>query len=488
MWNLSPLVYKSSLLTGSLFILSILLINPQNSHAQRRITIQQADQILAHTLDGEKVQKLIGNVIVSTDSLTMVCDSAYNYNQRRVIEAFGNIEIQTTDEWIWADSLYYNLETDLSNFNGRVVVVNDSTTIFGEQLRYSFSSDIAQFDTPILLEDNRGRLRANRGIYYQQQDSAQFYGQVQVADSNQYLESDSLYTNRSTGSYQLFDRVYIHDRKNRTKLNGDQMEADSTGRRLIIGNAYIESRSDSSDTTATDTTLINAQRILVLEGEASRTIDATNQVKIWSTDFSAIGDSARYVSHPEQFRLWSNPLAWHEFIQLTAPRINAYLTENNLDSLEAYPQPFAVQRDTALERLNQIKGDTLLASFAEGEVRTIHTFPNSEMIYFTKNENEQPDGAIKIQSSAITIKFRDGAVHTFTAQTEPKGSFLPESPDVVEQRLDGFSWNPERRPTRSDFSMRNNRKWGPIPKKAPFAQNLPYRYETYLNPQKDPAP
>jgi lipopolysaccharide export system protein LptA len=485
--NLSePLAYLTLWLRrsfwGFLFVGICFSTLPHESWAQQRISILQADQILAKTVKGQKLQKLIGRVIVETDSLKMYCDSAYNYTGRQQIEAFGNIEIQTKQEWIWSDHLFYDLGTDISEFTGRVIVVNDSTTIYGDQLLYNFGSDIARFKEPILMKDKRGRLRANQGIYYQKQDSAQFYGQVQVADSNQYLESDSLYTNRATGKYELFDRVFINDRKNRTRLNGDFMEADSTGRRLIIGHAYIESRSDStqSDSATVDTTYINAERILVQRMDSVRQIDATTEVRIWSNDFSALGDTARYLSAPEQFWLWSKPIAWHEQIQLTAPTIKAFLTDNQLDRLLSYPNPFAVQKDTALDRLNQIKGDTLTADFAGGQVQTIHTYPTSEMLYFTKKEDGSPDGAINIRAATLTITFEDGAVYDFTARSNPEGKFLPESDQVASKRLDGFAWNPDQRPLKSDFSDFNYRKWDSIPQLPHFAKDWPRRYIDYV--------
>lgn len=471
--------YSSRTLLLGIFML-VCWIQPTELLAQKRINILQAEQILAKTIQGQQIQKLIGNVVLTTDSLKMYCDSAYNFTASREIEAFGNIEIQTEKEWIWADKVFYDLDRDVSNFTGRVIVVNDSTTIYGQQLRYNFNDDIADFDEPILLKDGRGRLRANRGTYYQRQDSAQFYGEVQVADTSQYLEADSLYTNRTTGEYKLFDRVFIDDESNRTKLNGDYMEADSAGRRLIIGNAFIESRSDTTDTTNADTTLIRAERILVQKIDTTRQIDATEQVQIWSADFSALGDTARYISAPEQFWLWSKPIAWHEQIQLTAPNIRAYLQKNELDELEAYPNPFAVQRDTALNRLNQIKGDTLIADFKQGEIHTINTFPTSEMLYFTKNEEGNPDGAINIRAATLTIAFKNGSVFDFTARSNPEGEFLPESEQVGSRQLDGFAWNPERRPTRNTFKDFEYRKWDTIPALPPFADNMPHRYSAYL--------
>ncbi|MDZ7680737.1 MAG: OstA-like protein [Fodinibius sp.] len=111
----------------------------------------------------------------------------------------------------------------------------DSTTLFGNSVDYRFSTKVAHFLDEIRLEDQRGTLLANSGFYYREADSAEFRGQVQLADSLQYLEGDSLFSNRSNEYYELYGDIYGNDRENNSMIQGNYLESDSTGRRLLRG-------------------------------------------------------------------------------------------------------------------------------------------------------------------------------------------------------------------------------------------------------------
>lgn len=227
-----------------------LLANFSPAEAQQRVNILEAGSLTEETVEGEPVQKILGNVHLRMGNFEMYCDSAYRFLQREEVRAYGNIEIITEDERIWADSLAYFTDVDFSQLRGRVVIFSDSTTLFGNSVDYRFSTRVGHFLDGVRLEDPQGVLRARSGFYYREADSAVFRGQVQIADSAQYLEGDSLFTNRRTESYKLYGQIYARDDENRSTLMGNYLEADSTGRRLLRGQAWL--RRVSVDTVEAD--------------------------------------------------------------------------------------------------------------------------------------------------------------------------------------------------------------------------------------------
>src|SRR5699024_1606897 len=120
-------------------------------------------------------------------------------------------------------------------------------------------------------------------------------------------------------------------------------------------------------------------------------VHAFEDVRIWSPDFSAVGDSLLYIDSTQTFEIWSNSIAWHENVQLTGPFIKAIIREGDIDSLISHPRPFSVQQDTSIDRLNQITGDTLEADFAEGSLKEIYVFGNARLLRFTKGEEGNAD-------------------------------------------------------------------------------------------------
>lgn len=226
-----------------------------SARAQSQVSILDADSIYTSTFNGKRIQKILGNVYLKGKNLEMYSDSAYRFTNESKIKAFGNIQINTENEKIWSDSLTYFTDIDFSKLRGRVVIETDSTTLFGNKVDYRFSTRVAHFIDKIRLEDQRGTLKADSGYYYRKADSAQFRGHVQIADSLQYLEGDSLFSNRAKKYYELYGDVYGNDQKNNTLIQGDYLESDSTGRRLLKGNAWMQRfESDTTDSVTTNHT------------------------------------------------------------------------------------------------------------------------------------------------------------------------------------------------------------------------------------------
>ncbi|NGP86756.1 OstA-like protein [Fodinibius halophilus] len=467
----------------------LLSIFPANAGAQNKVTILKADSIVGDTYKNERVRKLMGNVHLRSENMEMLCDSAYQFVNKSEMRAFGNIQIDTEDEKIWADSLTYFTDIDFSQLRGRVVIENDSTTLFGNSVDYRFTTKVAHFLDDIRFEDQQGILLADSGFYYREADSAVFRGHVQLRDSLKYLEGDSLFTNRSSEYYELYGNVFGDDQENKTMIRGQYLESDSTGRSLLKEEAWLKNfESDTTDSTSTDTTHIQARKILSLEQRSAQDtttiVHGYENVRIWSPDFSALSDTTQYTDSTDTFELWSNARAWHKQVQLTGPYIKAKIVDGNIDSLKSYPQPFSVQQDTSIDRLNQITGDTLHADFNEGDLRQIYVFGNSHLLRFTKNEAGDTDGALDMTAPDIRIFFERGELIEMKGIGAINGSYLPESEQTANKKLEGFSWDPKMRPNRPSPPMQ--RRFAPVPDTVFF--KLPPRYIEHLEKSKPQSP
>lgn len=452
-----------------------------DAQAQNQVNILQADSIQGGQYEGERVQKILGDVHLQSENMEMYCDSAYQFVNKNEIRAFGNIQINTETEKIWADTLRYYTNIDFSQLRGRVIIEADSTTLFGNSVDYRFTTKVANFLDEIRLEDQRGTLVADSGFYYREPDSAKFYGKVQLSDSLQYLEGDSLFSNRETKYYELYGDILGDDRENNSMIKGQYLEADSTGRRLLKGDAWLKSfQQDTADTTQADTTHIRAKTILSKEQrtptDTTTIVFGYDSVRIWSPSFSSVSDTSKYTDSTETFELWSNAKSWHKQVQLSGPYIRAKIMNGDIDSLISHPRPFSVQQDTSIDRLNQITGDTLHADFNDGSLSEIYVFGNSKLLRFTKNDQDEPDGAVDLSAPNIRIFFEDGELARMKAIGAVNGSYLPESEQTKTRRLDGFSWNPKQRPQRPKEEMK--RRFPPIREELFF--ELPRRFIQHL--------
>ena len=450
---------------------------PNSVQAQSLVTIHQADRGEGGIINGENVRKLLGNVILSTEEMTLEADSVYQFVDRFRLQGF-NVQIETEKEIIWADTLYYNTQTDYSELRGRVIIKSENNTVFSDNMDAALALELIIFSDPVRFEDERGTLLAESGLYYQDVDSAAFRGNVQLADNTQYLESDSLFMNRQDDLYELFGRVYAEDFEENVIFAGDYLYADSTGYRLLTGSdAWLMELSETEE----DTTHLLAKKIELMETDATSTMDAFEDVRIWSTKFSAVADTALYRDHEEKFILRSNSILWQKNIQLTGPVIEAHLENDDIRFLSSYTRPIAVQEDTLTGRLHQMAGDTLHAYFLNGVVERIVVFDESEIIFHQRDENDEPDGMIElIAQGSSTMYFLEGEFDFFRAERNIDGSYLPESPQNINRRLDNFSWNPEQKPPRPMIQVP---RLPAIPEERPF--ELPPRYVRYLENNQD---
>lgn len=465
--------------TVSFFLLSLFLfmiaLPESEGLAQSRVTIIQAGVAESGQFEGQRIRKITDNVILSTDKMLMQTDSVYQFLDQNLLMTF-NTQIETENEMIWADTLYHNTATEYSRLRGRVIIQSAQNTLFSNSMDVDQVLDLAIFNVPVRFEDEKGTLIAQNGLYFQAADSAVFRGEVQLADSTQYLEADSLFMNRSSELYELFGNVYADDFEDNVKFSGDYLYADSLGYRLLEGNAWLMEVNES----LTDTTHLLADKIELREIDENSFMDSFGNVRIWSTKFEAVADTANYRDDTEQFFLRSSPILWQKRMQLTGPNIEAFMENDDIRQLISYRNPIIVMQDSITTRMHQMTGDTLHASFEDGALYTVSVFDNTQSIFHNKDENDEPDGLIEmISAGPLLMYFTDGDIDSLVAKRNIDGSFLPEDPQNIERKLDNFRWDPELRPPRPQIRAP---RLPPVPEERPF--ELPPRYIQYMNEQQ----
>ncbi|MEX1211519.1 MAG: OstA-like protein [Balneolaceae bacterium] len=451
-----------------LLLLPLLLWLPVCAEAQDQVELLQARSAEGGVINGEPVRKLIGEVRLASEQVTIEADSAWQYQNRNRIDAF-NIQITTDQETIWADTLHYNTITEFSQFRGRVILHSGEHRLYSETVDVDRISNLTFFHSPVRFEDERGVLVAQTGSYNQARERGTFQGQVQLSDSTQYFEADTLRMDRLADQYELHGSVYAIDLEEEVTLTGTYLEADSTGRRLLEGDAWMMQLRQEGQ----DSTYLFADRILLLEQDTIQTLEATGQVRIWNPEWSAIADSLHYRSDRELFRLWSDPILWQERLQLTGPEIEAEFRNEQIHTLTAWPQPVAVMEVESIGRFHQVSGDSLVARFSDGEISQMDVIRQNDLIYQQQDEQGEPDGLIELTADGtLRLHFDAGELSRFRATENIDGSWHPESPSLSEQRLDRFQWNPERRPNQPGIQTP---RFPPIPDELPFQPGERYR-------------
>lgn len=152
----------------------------------------------------------------------------------------------------------------------------------------------------------------------------------------------------------------------------------------------------------------------------------------------------------EETRLFRSPETWFEESQVWGDSIRVRARERSLDTVFVRGSAFAAQRDTAVDRINQLKGRNITAFFRSDSLRRIVARPNGEAIRFVANDRGALDGGLRTSADRIVLRFEKGEVKRTSVIGGVQSSYYRTPEDIPEPfELEGFRWTPERRPTRA---------------------------------------
>jgi len=455
-------------LTQLLLGLSLLWCLGGNVSAQDRLLIEQTDSLRNLIIDGQRVNRLIGNVVIRDRDRVFRSDSAYHYANLNTVKAWGGIQITSTSDRIWADSIRYDANIDTGFLIGRVVIAQDSVTLFSTKAKHDFANKISEFPNELQLVDPKSLLKANKGFYFHEADSAVFVGNIQLADSSSYLEGDSLIYKRLTKSFWMKGNIYAEDLRDSIRVRGNQVVGDSTGYKKISGLALIEKFTSSSDTT-----FIQASEIEYLRKGEHYHVYANKAAEVWNKDFSALADTIRFENDIQRIRLLHLSKIWHKYLQLSAPLQEIYVTDVTLDSLYSYKKPFFSMQDSISGRIHQLRGERMSVYFDSSRVRQMIVPTKTELLYFPTTSENQADGAILIRLESLNIQFIDNEIDTIEGVRAVDGEVYEEASKPESMRLDGFMWDPELRPSRP--AQKPKPRWNK-PDRSTYPIRLPPGY------------
>ena len=261
-WVLCGYAPALSLLYGLLLLLVFdpIMVNAQKD-TSRNVSINiSANSVYFVKTDSGAFNRFIDNAVFIQGTDTLYCDSLYQNNTTKNIEAFSNVRIHQMDGTTAnSDYLRYTSSQKLAYMHSNVVLVDgtnvlrcqdltydlttktgvytnggtlktDSSTVTSQEgeymvkskdarfrkkvkvvdVRYDIVSDdlgyntgsrVVTFYSPSIVTSDSGRsqLKASNGTYESASGTAHFIGHSSVVNDEHYLEGDSIFYNKSTG-------------------------------------------------------------------------------------------------------------------------------------------------------------------------------------------------------------------------------------------------------------------------------------------------
>ncbi len=395
------------------------------SQAGKVVVLQNADSYVGRVIDGEDVRELIGNVRIFQGNVRISCDRAIQFIRRGRYDLVGN-----------------------------VVVNDDSVTLYAPRGTYLRDERRAEGFDGIRLEDPGTVLTAREGTYDVEPRIAVFRREVVIRDTSSIVMADSVTYFRDTKFSIAVGHVVARNEQDHVTIFGGHLEhAGSRQYSKMTVNPILVQRDSSAG--GIDSLLVRA---VVMEAyrDSSRSLVATDSVRILRSDLAAVCEHARFFLAGDSLLLRKAPVVWYQETQVTGDSMNVYLERRALRSVVVRGSAFAASRSDSLfpERFDQLTGEFLTMDFANKKLHRIEVVNRAISLYHLY-EDSLANGVNRTSGDRIVIDFVAGKVQDIRFFSGVEGSYYPENmvrKREAEYRLPGFLWRTTR-PAREQFIL-----------------------------------
>ena len=322
--------------------LFLILLITTGSFAQRKVKLKHADSLTGSIRDGERFDRLIGNVVFIQNTTTIYCDSAHFFKSKNRIEAFGKVHIIEGDSvdvtsqaltydgnkkiaylrkkvvftklgiaTLYTDFLdydrqknearyfnggklvdttnvltskkgYYDVPTNLASFKSDVVGVNPDYTLTSDTLQYNSKTKIIYFKDETTIKDKEGAIAVYKSGFYNTNKklSALNLGEIETVEYK--IKGDEYFIDDASKHYKAKGKVVMTSKEENMLIFGDDSFYNKkTGVSKVYGNAYVAKIDDDLDTL-----FIAADTLVAIESKDpnKKRLLAYNKVKIFKKD------------------------------------------------------------------------------------------------------------------------------------------------------------------------------------------------------------
>ncbi len=492
------------------FLLALILGLSATAQRNDKVKYKAQGSMEVLTIKGEKVQRLLDNVVFTQKNTTIYCDSSYFYRKRNAMEAFGYVRIVDDSVTITARKLYYDGNTRKAELRQKVVYTKGQSRLTTDNLDYNMDEEIGHYYNGGKLVDSTNTLTSKIGYYYAKQKYATFKTDVVLVAPNYVLKSQDLHYNTRTkvattpGQTEIISNnsendstqqstLYANGGEFRTEidqslfvegkvetpnnfLEGDDLFFDQAQKYykaighvkliakekdiIIIGDeGYNDEANGLSKIYGnpvmkrilkTDTFYLSADTLIYIESEIDsiKRILAYNNVKVFKSNLQGLADSAAYHLSDSMIYMYHDPIMWSKNNQIEADTINILLSDSTINKMFLRKNAFMSSEDTLVNH-NQIKGRNMVAHFKAGNIDEVDVNGNGEVIYYALAEGDSIlMGMNRILCSNLKLRFEGRNLRNISAYVKPEARFIPPHELTPDvQRLQGFLWRGSERPS-----------------------------------------
>jgi lipopolysaccharide export system protein LptA len=487
------------ILSLCLFLLGTLpLVMAQGSN---RLEILHAENLYG----GKGLERLKGDVRMKHQNSLIYCDSAHFYSQDNFARLYGKVRIVDQKDPITTTSRYaeYDGNTRIAKLRDNVVFKNAETTLYTDHLDYNRLNGIANYfnfgrviDSMNVLTSQKGvyetqiekitftedvelvnpdytlksnilyyytlpktaetegitnivsiggdKLNARKGSFYDTHNKTFRFYEGDVENDNSIISGDVLFYDEVAQYYEAQQNVSIYNKERRLEVFGEEGRYwEDRQYSKVFGNALVKRYFEA------DTMYMIADTLISQDSEvaADRYMLAYNNVRLIKGDVSGRSDSLAYIYSDSTIYLYHDPLLWNNKSQIKADSINFLIANENIDRAFLKHNTFAITKDT-IQNYNQIKGRKMTGFFTNGDMTKLDVEGNGHSLYYALERDTVFKGLNNLLCGRIIMHFNEGQISRINHAGKPEANFKPPHLTKEEdERLDGFVWREDERPT-----------------------------------------
>jgi lipopolysaccharide export system protein LptA len=511
-FNQRHLLYTAVLLFCYLLLQS--QVSPSGKDGKKRILLKNADiDYIRKDNTGKDLHRLIGNVLLEHNQITMSCDSAHFSPDKNQVTAFSRVHIEQGDTLdLFGDYLFYDGKSEIAIVTGNVELIDKETHLYTQSINYDVKNEIARYNDKGKITNSDNTLTSIKGVYYVSDNLFHFKDSVKIvnpdyvmtADTMDYntvtetsfftgptelkgdslymycekgwydtkndvtsiwknalidnkqqvITGDSLFFDNVTGYGKSFGHVTIKDSTNNVIVQGNYAWYYKQPERFMITDRAMFIQVSDSDSLFLHADTISAITVSDTTAKGYRLMKAYHGCRIFSQDLQAKCDSLSYSFQDSVIRLYTLPVLWSEENQLTSDSMAVFTKNRQTDRLELYNAAFITSMIDTI-RYNQIKGRTLTGYFRNNELYKIDIRGNGESIYYLL-DGDYIAGRNQTKCANIEVIVEKGKISEIYEYKNPEGVIdPPELTDPDPLRLKGFNWFDSLRPKNKSDIFRN---------------------------------
>ena len=389
-----------------------------------------------------------GNVILTEPKTTLQTDSLYfdRIKQQAYYRTGGTV--RDTASVLTSRSGRYFAESKKYQFLSNVKIVNPKYTVNSNQLDFFSESGGAYLYGPSTIVSKTSTVYCERGYYDTRGDKGYFVKNSKIDYENRTLYGDSIFFDRNKSFASATNNIKVIDTANHSVLKGHYAEVFREK-----DSVFITKRALAITVRDNDSIYVHADTLRITGKTDNRILKGFFRArmfkpgKVGEEPMSGKCDSI-YVDEKKGItKLLRNPVLWSGENQMTGDTIHLLsdTKTDQLDTLKVFNNAFLIQKDS-LGGFNQVKGEQLTGLFTNNELDTVNINKNTQVIYYTRNDDGELVGINNTMSSSIRLYLKKQQITSIQFFKKVPGKLYPPSKLPENARLlPGFKWRGEER-------------------------------------------